>query len=179
MDPDEQHLRRAAQQTMRSLTAGLASVTCREPLTSSMMSYIKQVLKAHLNGTQTSSAGNNNNQQTKLIDEAALAVTEANITHATNFVVKTACEKAVSELEKRLEEDYHVRRVPRQDAQPFQLDPFIMEMDTKVPESIRFKAGPVSDQMLRIYDDFSSLVPISIYEKIVNCWALSLKLIFL
>jgi uncharacterized protein (DUF1778 family) len=149
MDPDEHHLRRGAQQTMRSLTAGLASVTCREPLTTTILNYLKQILTNQLNAVHGS-------DQSKLIEEASLAVTESNIALATNFVVKTACEKAVAELEKRLEEDYAKRRVPSQEDQPFQTDPDIVEMSEKVPESIRIQPGLVTDPMLKIYDDFSS-----------------------
>uniref|UniRef100_A0A915DXJ9 CCR4-NOT transcription complex subunit 1 n=1 Tax=Ditylenchus dipsaci TaxID=166011 RepID=A0A915DXJ9_9BILA len=134
MDPEEQHIRRAAHQMMRSMTAGMAAITCRDPLASTILGYLKQALHNHL--------GNNaakNPEQAKMIDEAAFAVTEANLEVATNFIVKSACEKAVLELEKRLENEFSQRNRARK-------------------EAIRVKPGPIADDCLKIYDDFSSKI---------------------
>ena len=74
-----------------------ASITCREPLATTILGYLKQALYGHLSATSGPP------EQAKMVEEAAFAVTEANLEVATNFIVKSACEKAVSEVEKRLE----------------------------------------------------------------------------
>ena len=157
MDSDETHLRRAAHQMMRSMTAAMAAITCREPLTTTILGYLKQALINQL--------GNSNPgpDQTKMIEEATLAVTEANINAATNFVVKSACEKAVSEMEKRLENDFVLRRAARKANQPFQADIDVVTMSEKVPALIRVHQGAIPESMLKIYDDFSSYGAFSLF----------------
>lgn len=49
-----------------------------------------------------------------MIEEAAQVITQENVELATNFIVKTACEKAASEMEKRLEPEFQKRIVSRQ-----------------------------------------------------------------
>ena len=83
---------------MRAMTAGMAAITCREPLATTMLSILKQAFLNAIGGVIPGS-----NDQAKMIEDAAIAVTEANIILATNYIVKTACEKAVFEIEKRLE----------------------------------------------------------------------------
>lgn len=150
MDPSEQNLRRAAHQMMRSTTAAMASITCREPLFSTMVMMLKQFLANSMGNVVTGS------DQARMVEEAAHAVTEANINVTTNFIVKTTCEKAVIEIEKRLEPDYLARRAYSKEDKQFQVDPEIVEIIEKMPEAIRLKEGPVSDSMMKVYDDFSS-----------------------
>ena len=96
--------------------------------------------------------------QAKIVEGAALATTAANITVATNFVVKSACGKAIGEVEKRLESAYMARKLSGEDNRLFFGDQEISTMIEKVPKSIRMQSGPVSKESLRIYDNFSSLV---------------------
>lgn len=145
-------MRRAAHQMMRAMTAGMAAITCKEPLATTILGYLKQALYNHLGHSSA-----NNFEQAKMVEEAAFAVTEANLEVATNFIVKSACEKAVAEVEKRLESEFSTRRAARRDNRLFRpLDNEIVLMCEKVPEPIRVKPGLVSDQAIKIYDDFSS-----------------------
>ena len=150
---------------MRAMTAGMASVTCREPLNTTILNYLRQMLLNQF-GNANITAGS---EQAKMVEEAALAITEANITVATNFVVKSACEKAIAEVEKRLENDYMARKLSRKDNRLFIGDQEISTMIDKVPESINMQSGPVSEESLRIYDNFSSLVfDIKLKNRCVN-----------
>lgn len=134
-------MRHAAHQMMRSMTAAMAAITCREPLSNAILNHLKQALYNHL--------GNSSN--TKMIEEAAFAVTEANLEVATNFIVKSACEKAVSEIEKRLEVDsLEVKSlVSRKE------DLEIQAQINKIPEQLRIKSGPLSEDYLKVYDNYS------------------------
>lgn len=75
-DSDDKHLMRAAQQMMRSMTAGMAAITCREPLTNSILTQLKQNLFTHLS-TLLANAGTAQQPTTehlKQIDETAFQV---------------------------------------------------------------------------------------------------------
>jgi CCR4-NOT transcription complex subunit 1 len=150
MDPSEQNLRRAAHQMMRSMTAGMAAITCRDPLATTMIAVLKQALCNAIGNIITGS------EQAKLVDEAAMAVTEANITLATNFIVKSACEKAVMEIEKRLEPDFLARRMALKEGRQFQGDVDFTVVGEKMPEQKNLLPGSISDAQMKIYDDFSS-----------------------
>ena len=93
-----------------------------------------------------------------MIDEATAAVTEANLEVAKSFIVKSACEKAVPELEKRLETEFMARRISKAENRPFQSNPIPSFVLDKIPEQLRLKTGPLGDSALKIYDDFSSYV---------------------
>lgn len=41
LEPDEQKMRRASQHMIRAMTAGMASITCREPLSSTILGFLK------------------------------------------------------------------------------------------------------------------------------------------
>ncbi|RCN36011.1 hypothetical protein ANCCAN_18127, partial [Ancylostoma caninum] len=109
LDPDENNMKKAAFHMMRAMTAGMAMITCRDPLAGTMMSLLQQSF--------TNSLRTSNTELSKMIEEAARVITQDNIELTTNFIVKTACEKvrilrwlydlstdmAAAELEKRLD----------------------------------------------------------------------------
>uniref|UniRef100_A0A914HCW9 CCR4-NOT transcription complex subunit 1 n=1 Tax=Globodera rostochiensis TaxID=31243 RepID=A0A914HCW9_GLORO len=140
-----------AHQMMRSMTAAIASITCREPLFTQMIGILKQVLANAMGNVVTGS------DQARMVEEAAISVTETNITVATNFIVKSTCERAVADVEKRLEPEYVMRKSASED-RPFQTDSDITEMSEKVPILIRLQEAPVSETMMKVYDDYSSKI---------------------
>lgn len=70
--------------------------------------------------------------------------------------MKSACEKAYAEMEKRLESEFIARQSAKKEGRVYQIDPELVTMTEKLPEQIRPKAGPIEDDSLKIYDDFSS-----------------------
>lgn len=88
----------------------------------------------------------------KLIDEAAMKLTEDNIELATSFCTKTACEKAIPELDKRLESEYIARKQARRDGKQY-VDPVALAHAQQLPEKLR--PGPMTAQQMAIYDEFS------------------------
>lgn len=131
------------------MTAGMAAITCREPLATTMLGFLKQAFTNTIGSVMTS-------DQAQMIEDAAIAVTEANIILATNFIVKTACEKAVYEIEKRLEPEFSIRRLAQKEGRSFQGDKDLVAVCEKIPEKIRFQHGATSEDQMKIYDDFSS-----------------------
>ncbi|CAK5085824.1 unnamed protein product [Meloidogyne enterolobii] len=152
LDPSEQNIRRAAHQMMRAMTAGMAAITCREPLATTMLGMLKQSLCNSIGNILTGS------DQAKMIDETAIAVTEANITLATNFIVKSSCEKAVIEIEKRLDSEFAARRLAMKEGRTFQSGAELTAVLEKVPEMIRIHQGVTTESNIKIYDDFSAKI---------------------
>lgn len=52
----------------------MASITCREPLATTILGYLKQALYNHLGAASTT-----NPEHVKMIEEAAFAVTDSNL----------------------------------------------------------------------------------------------------
>lgn len=151
LDPDEQRLRRASHHMIRAMTAGMASITCRDPLSTTLSGYLKQAFVNSLRGAPISP------EQQKMIDDAAAAITEDNVELATNFIVKTACEKATPEMDKRMESEFVLRRQARIEGRQYS-DPVALARSQQMPEKIRLRPGAVTGQQMAIYDEFSSKI---------------------
>lgn len=92
--------------------------------------------------------------QQKLIDEAAMTIAEDNVELATNFIVKSACEKATPEMDKKMESEFVMRKQARQEGRQY-VDPVALARAQQMPEKIRLRVGPVTAQQMAIYDEFS------------------------
>uniref|UniRef100_A0A914CS85 CCR4-NOT transcription complex subunit 1 n=1 Tax=Acrobeloides nanus TaxID=290746 RepID=A0A914CS85_9BILA len=152
LDPNPQHLRRGAHQMARSMTAAMAWITCREPLQNTILGYLKHYFTTHLQQAAT------NPEIAKLIEEAVLQTMEANIELATNFIVKTACEQAMIEVDKRFEKEITARQQAAKELKTFGEDSPQIKIQLYMPESIRILPGPISDADMKIYDDYSSKI---------------------
>ncbi|CAG9539608.1 unnamed protein product [Cercopithifilaria johnstoni] len=150
LEPDEQKMRRASQHMIRAMTAGMASITCREPLSSTILGFLKTAFTNSLRCSITP-------EQQKLIDEAATTIAEDNVELATNFIVKTACEKATPEMDKRLESEFTTRKQYRLENRQY-ADPVALARAQQMPDKIRLRAGSVTNQQMVVYDEFSSRI---------------------
>ncbi|GMS88516.1 hypothetical protein PENTCL1PPCAC_10691, partial [Pristionchus entomophagus] len=150
LNPDETQLRKAAHLMMRAMTAGMAAITCREPLQASMIGYLNQAFGNSHRGTQTA-------ELNKMFDEAAQQITNENVELTTNFIVKTACEKASAELDKRLEMEVDARRAAKADKKQFGTVEAVGEQ-SGMPERLRIRQGPVTTQAMAVYDEFATKI---------------------
>lgn len=107
LDSDENRMRLAAHYMVRNLTAGMAMITCRDQLLAAINTHLKQQLQ---NALGASSA-----QQKEMIEQAASIVAQDNMELACAFVQKTAVEKAIPEIDKRLMSEYELRKIARQE----------------------------------------------------------------
>jgi CCR4-NOT transcription complex subunit 1 len=107
LDPDEGRMRLAAHFMVRNLTAGMAMITCRDQLLSAINTHLKQALLVSI-GTPTM-------QQKEMIEQAASIIANDNMELACAFVQKTAVEKAIPEIDKRLMSEYDLRKIARQE----------------------------------------------------------------
>lgn len=107
LDSEENRMRLAAHYMVRYLTAGMAMITCRDQLLTSIGTYMKQQLQSAL--------GAASGQHKDVIEQAATIVAQDNMELACAFIQKTATEKAIPEIDKRLMNEYELRKVARQE----------------------------------------------------------------
>lgn len=105
LEPDENRMRTAAHYMVRNLTAGMAMITCRDQLLASITGNIKTALAASITLPQPP----------ELAEIAAGQLASDNTELACAFIQKTAIEKAIPEIEKRLANDFELRKVARQE----------------------------------------------------------------
>ncbi|GMT18863.1 hypothetical protein PFISCL1PPCAC_10160 [Pristionchus fissidentatus] len=150
LNPDEQQLRKSAHSMMRAMTAGMAAITCREPLSASMVGYLNQAFGNNHRGSQSP-------ELTKMFEEAAHQIMNDNVELTTNFIVKTACEKASAELDKRLEAEVEARKTAKTEKRVFGTEAALAEQ-TGMPERLKMKQGTVTAQQMAVYDEFATKI---------------------
>ncbi|XP_023027069.1 CCR4-NOT transcription complex subunit 1 isoform X2 [Leptinotarsa decemlineata] len=151
LDPDENRMRLAAHYMVRNLTAGMAMITCREQLLSAINTHLKQALLTNLVSPTV--------QQKEMIEQAASVIANDNMELACAFVQKTAVEKAIPEIDKRLGGDYDCRKAARQDGRRF-CDPVALTYQAeRMPETVRLKVGGISSSQMAVYEEFARNIP--------------------
>uniref|UniRef100_A0A8P0TQK9 CCR4-NOT transcription complex subunit 1 n=1 Tax=Canis lupus familiaris TaxID=9615 RepID=A0A8P0TQK9_CANLF len=111
LDSEESRMRIAAHHMMRNLTAGMAMITCREPLLMSISTNLKNSFASAL---RTASP-----QQREMMDQAAAQLAQDNCELACCFIQKTAVEKAGPEMDKRLATEFELRKHARQEGRRY------------------------------------------------------------
>ncbi|XP_061534168.1 CCR4-NOT transcription complex subunit 1 isoform X5 [Phycodurus eques] len=151
LDSEESRMRVAAHHMMRNLTAGMAMITCREPLLVSIAANLKNSFAAALRAATP--------QQRELMEEAAARVAQENCELACCFIQKTAVEKAGPEMDKRLATEFELRKHARQEGRRY-CDPVVLTYQAeRMPEQIRLKVGGVDPKQLAVYEEFARNVP--------------------
>lgn len=105
LDPEEGRMRSAAHYMVRNLTAGMAMITCRDQLLASINTHLKSALQNAMIGATA--------QQKEMADQASNIVAQENMELACAFIQKTAIEKAIPEIDKRLVNDIELRKLAR------------------------------------------------------------------
>ncbi|XP_015598376.1 CCR4-NOT transcription complex subunit 1 isoform X7 [Cephus cinctus] len=150
LDPEEVRMRTAARHMVRNLTAGMAMITCRDQILASISTNLKQAFGAAMIGTTP--------QQKELIEQAATVVAADNMELACAFVQKTAIEKAIPEMDKRLLNEIELRKIARQEGRRY-CDPLAKYQAERMPEQIRLKVGGVTPQQMAVYEEFARNIP--------------------
>lgn len=151
LDPEEARMRTAAHHMVRSLTAGMVMITCREPLNMSITTNLKASFLSALRGATQ--------QQKELVEQAANVVAQENIELACCFIQKTAVEKAVLEIDKKLASEYDRRKHARAEERRY-CDPVVLTYQAeRMPEQIRLKVGGVTLPQMAVYEEFARNIP--------------------
>lgn len=129
LDPDENKMRTAARHMVRNLTAGMAMITCRDQILSSISTNLKTAINMNIVLTAP---------QKELADQAANVVAAENMELACCVIQKTAIEKAIPEIDKRLLNEFELRKIARQEGRRY-FDPLAKYQAERMPEQIRLK----------------------------------------
>lgn len=97
-------------------------------------------------------------QQKELIEQAASVVAADNMELACAFVQKTAIEKAIPEMDKRLLNEVELRKLAKQEGRRY-CDPIAKYQAERMPEQIRLKIGGVTLQQMAVYEEFARNIP--------------------
>nr|KAG5712160.1 hypothetical protein BaRGS_014510 [Batillaria attramentaria] len=151
LDPDENRMRSASHCMMRNITCGLALITAREPILIQVNAGLKT---AFLNASR-----NPSQQQKEMIDQCAQAIASEVAEFCTAFIQKTAVERAVPEMDKRLSTEFDLRKHARNEGRRY-CDPIVLTYQAeRMPEQIRLKVGAVTPQQLSVYEEFARSLP--------------------
>ncbi|KAM4720886.1 CCR4-NOT transcription complex subunit 1 isoform 2-T2 [Rhinophrynus dorsalis] len=151
LDSEESRMRLAAHHMMRNLTAGMAMITCREPLLMSIATNLKNSFATAMRAASP--------QQREMMEQAAAQLAQDNCELACCFIQKTAVEKAGPEMDKRLATEFELRKHARQEGRRY-CDPVVLTYQAeRMPEQIRLKVGGVDPKQLAVYEEFARNVP--------------------
>lgn len=151
VDPDESRMRMAAHHMVRNLTAGMAMITCRDHMLTSISSNLKT---AFANALQTASQ-----QQREHAETVVTTIAEDNMELACAFIQKAAIEKAIPEIDKRLLSEYELRKLARAEGRRYCDSQVLTYQAERMPEQIRLKVGGVNNQRMIVYDCFARNIP--------------------
>ncbi|CAH1779661.1 unnamed protein product [Owenia fusiformis] len=151
LDPDEARMSAAAHHMVRNMTAGMALITCREPLQLSIATNLQKAFHTTLRGATQ--------PQKELIEQAAQVLAQDNTELCCVFIQKTAVEKAIAEMDKRLATEYDLRKHARNEGRRY-CDPVVLTYQAeRMPEQIRLKVGGVTSQQIIVYEEFARNIP--------------------
>ncbi|KAK2193621.1 hypothetical protein NP493_11g11020 [Ridgeia piscesae] len=151
LDPEESRMRAAAHHMVRFMTAGMALITCREPLHISINTNLKTAFLSALRGATP--------PQKELIEQAAQILAQVNVELCCAFIQKNAVEKAIPEMDKRLATEYELRKHARNENRRY-CDPVVLTYQAeRMPEQIRLKVGGVTHQQIAVYEEFARNIP--------------------
>lgn len=144
LDPDESHMQRAAHHLTRHLVSYMAMILCRDP------EQVEQSLATHL---KTAFTRPGQNMRKDHIEQAALIVTADNLELARAFVIQTAIERCLVDIDKLLQGDYELRRAARLEGHQY-FDQEQLAFHTKLMnEGICLKPSPNNPDQLRNYEE--------------------------
>jgi len=129
-------MRLAAHSMVRNLTAGMAMITCRDHLLQSIKVHLKSIM-------QTVGRALVPPSDVDTIDMAVAVIANDNVELACAFIQKKAVEKALPEIDKRLNVEIELRKHARKEGRRY-CDPVALTYQSeRMPEPLRSKVGQV------------------------------------
>ena len=140
-EPDDDRVRRSAQQMVRQLSGSLALVTCKEPLKMSMTNCIRM---AQQDMAETFPEG------------VILMCVNDNLDIACTIVEKQAEDRSMPEIESHIENEINQRRQHRTDHpnEPY-VDPAFNRWSGFIPDPYKLSSIGLNQEQLAIYLDFA------------------------
>ena len=150
LDHDENRMRQAAHHMVRNLTAGMAMITCRDHLLVSIKSNLKHLMLT---------IGRANPAQAEQINVTVECVATDNVELACAFVQKKAVDKALQEIDLRLQSEFNNRVHARKEGRRY-CDPTALTYQAeRMPEPIRLQVGGASPKANTVYEEFARNIP--------------------
>ncbi|CAG2231245.1 CNOT1 [Mytilus edulis] len=157
LDPDESRMRAAAHHMVRHMISGLALITSREPVLVNISNNLKSAFLSTLR--IDANFKDNTPQQKEMIEQAAQQVAQDNTELACVFIQKTAIEKAIPDIDKRLATEFELRKHARTEGRRY-CDPVVLTYQAeRMPEQIRLKVGGATPSQLSVYEEFARNIP--------------------
>lgn len=141
----------ASHHMMRFMTAGMALITCKEPLLLAIASNFKAACLANIRSS--------NPQQKELIDQAAQTVASENVELGCVYIQKTAVEKALPEIDKRIGQELDFGKQAKNEGRRYCDPTVLMYQAERMPEQISLKVGGVTPQQISVYEEFARNIP--------------------
>merc|ERR1740128_1023865 len=149
LDHDENRMRVAAHQMVRNLTSGMAMITCRDHLLQSIKNHLKNILM-----TLGRNMGIMDN-----VDVTVSIIANDNVELACAFIQKKAVEKAIPEIDKRLNVEIELRKLARKEGRRY-CDPVALTYQAeRMPDPIRLKVGQAPPAQAAVFDEFARNIP--------------------
>merc|ERR1719186_523680 len=149
LDFDEARMRVAAHYMVRNLTAGMAMITCRDHLLLSIKNNLKNIIMTL----------GRNLLSVDAIDVTVSVIANDNVELACGFIQKKAVEKAIPEIDKRLNVEVELRKLAGKEGRRY-CDPVALTYQAeRMPDSIRLKVGQVPPAQAAVYDEFARNIP--------------------
>ncbi|XP_072946619.1 CCR4-NOT transcription complex subunit 1-like [Epargyreus clarus] len=146
-EPNEVRMRIAAHHMMRNLTAAMAMITCRGQIVSTISTNLKAAFVTALLPTTQ--------HQKDMIENASAVLATDNMELACAFIQKTAVEKALPEIDKRLMKDYEMRKLARQDGRCYYNELY----EQRIPTRVQPRVGGPTDVQISVYEEFARNIP--------------------
>lgn len=152
LDPEENHMRIAARNTVANMSSGMMLITGKEPLTSYLFNTLKNTFQQPLEPSMALAFKD-------MINQACTVIVQDNIELCMCFLQKIAIQRSIMELDKKLMADFENRvRARGEGRQHF--DPNVLNYHTeKMPEMIRLRVGSLSPQQFSVYEEFGKNLP--------------------
>ncbi|KAA3679917.1 CCR4-NOT transcription complex subunit 1 [Paragonimus westermani] len=151
LDPDPGRLLYAAHQMVRHLAAGMSLITAREALGMSLVTALKNIFLAEVQ----SASG----QEKEAVQRLATLVVAKSMHTCLGFMQKSVAEKAVKDVERKLEPDVKLRTElgPRRFLE--QATSQLAAQQANMPESLRLTVGGPSALEMSVYEEFGRVIP--------------------
>ncbi|CAL8088009.1 unnamed protein product [Calicophoron daubneyi] len=151
LDPDPNRMLYAARQMVRHLAAGMSLITAREALGMSLVTGLKNIML----GEVQSASG----LEKEAVQRLAHLIVAKSMHACLAFMQKSVAEKAVNDVEKKLETDLKLRAElgPRRFLE--QATNQLAAQQANMPESLRLVVGGPTPSEMAVYEEFGRLIP--------------------
>ncbi|XP_018646224.1 ccr4-not transcription complex, putative [Schistosoma mansoni] len=151
LDPDPSRMLYAACQMIRHLAAGMSLITAREALGMSLVTSLKNIILTEVQSATV--------QEKEAVQQLAYLVVGKSMHVCLAYMQKSVAEKAVKDVEKKLEADIKLRTELGPIRFMEQAVSQLASQQSNMPESLRLTAGGPTATEMSVYEEFGRVIP--------------------